>query len=64
MTHTEMRCGKCKNCVELEKVKSLVLACCASVKKGIYPSTYHADDGVIQVWNSELARLPCMEKGR
>lgn len=57
------RCGKCRNCLELEQVKSRVLACCAPVKKGIYPPVDHADDGVVQVWNAELRRLPCLKKG-
>jgi len=46
------RCGHCPNCVELKKVQQRVLACCNP------PS--HADDGVTQLWNTELARLPCL----
>ena len=47
------RCGTCDNCVELERVKGRVLACCN-------PPFTHADDDVIQLWNAELARLPCL----
>jgi len=57
------RCGECKNCLELERVKSLVLNCCTSIKGGVYPSPHHADDGVVQLWNEELRRLPCLKKG-
>ncbi len=48
------RCGKCKNCVDLERIKRRVLACCN-------PPFSHADDGVVNLWNTELARLPCLE---
>jgi hypothetical protein len=54
------RCGQCKNCRDLERVKSRVLACCAPVKNGVYPSQSHADDDVVKVWNDELKRLPCL----
>jgi hypothetical protein len=47
-----MRCGKCKNCLELKRVQQRVLACCN-------PPFSHADDGVVNLWNTELARLPC-----
>jgi len=47
-----MRCGKCKNCIDLERIKRWVLACCN-------PPFSHADDGVVSLWNAELARLPC-----
>jgi len=47
------RCGKCVNCVQLEKVRARVLACCC-------PPFTHADDGVVTLWNEELARLPCL----
>jgi hypothetical protein len=56
------RCGRCKNCLELERVKSRVLACCAPIRGGIYPPIDHADDGVVQVWNEELKRLLCLEE--
>lgn len=46
------RCGKCKNCLELERIRRRVLACCN-------PPFSHADDGVVNLWNTELARLPC-----
>jgi hypothetical protein len=49
------RCGKCKNCLELEKVKARVLACAN-------PPFSHADDGVVELWNKELERLPCTNK--
>lgn len=46
------RCGKCKNCLELERVKARVLAC-------VNPSFSHADDDVVKLWNKELKRLSC-----
>lgn len=46
------RCGRCLNCLELERVKKRVLACAN-------PPFSHADDGVIELWNKELGRLPC-----
>jgi hypothetical protein len=46
------RCGECPNCKELERIKRRVLACCN-------PPVSHADDGVVRLWNQELARLPC-----
>ena len=48
------RCGKCANCKKLERVKSSVLACCN-------PPFSHADDDVVDLWNKELERLPCLE---
>ena len=47
-----MRCEKCKNCEDLERVKQRVLAC-------VNPPFSHGDDDVIEVWNAELDRLPC-----
>ena len=47
------RCGKCKNCLDLERVRRRVLAC-------VNPPFRHADDGVVNLWNTELARLPCI----
>lgn len=55
------RCGKCPNCLQLEKVKRRVLACVNppfSRRSATWPHAC-ADDGVIELWNSELARLPC-----
>jgi len=46
------RCGKCTNCQELERVSRRVLAACN-------PPFSHATDDVIDLWNTELARLPC-----
>jgi len=46
------RCGKCANCLEIERIKSRVLACAN-------PPFSHADDDVVKVWNTELERLPC-----
>jgi len=51
------RCGNCNNCKKLERVKSRVLACAN-------PPFSHADDDVVNVWNTELAQLPCLEKER
>lgn len=47
------RCGKCENCVTLEKVKARVLRC-------VNPPFSHADQSVVELWNTELARLPCL----
>lgn len=47
------RCGKCQNCLDLERVKQRVLACCN-------PPFSHADQDVVDVWNAELERLPCL----
>lgn len=51
------RCGQCKNCQELERVKQLVLACCN-------PPFSRADQGVVDLWNRELERLPCLKNER
>lgn len=47
------RCGECENCKKLERVKRRVLACCN-------PPFSHADDDVTELWNRELASLPCL----
>ena len=49
------RCGKCDNCKKLERVRLRVLACCN-------PPFSHADDDVVEVWNTELKRLPCQKE--
>jgi len=49
------RCGHCNNCLELKRVQQRVLAACN-------PPFSHADDGVVNLWNAELARLPCQTK--
>jgi len=46
-------CGRCTNCRDLNRVRIRVLACCN-------PPFSHADDNVISVWNTEVARLPCL----
>jgi len=48
------RCGMCANCIELNRVRVRVLACCN-------PPFSHADQDVVDLWNTELARLPCIE---
>jgi hypothetical protein len=55
ITHNGYRCGECPNCKELERLKHRVLACCN-------PPFNHADDDVVQLWNRELARLPCTKE--
>ena len=50
---TTHRCGACPNCLELAKVQKRVLACCN-------PPFSHADDGVVDLWNTELERLVCL----
>ena len=47
------RCNECENCKKLERVKQRVLACSN-------PPFSHADDGVVELWNRELAELPCL----
>ena len=54
------RCGKCANCVDLARVQRLVLACANPIRNGVYPSTVHADQGVVDLWNAELKRLVCL----
>jgi hypothetical protein len=53
--NSEARCGACQNCLDLARVRSRVLACCN-------PPFSHADDGVVSLWNTELARLSCTEQ--
>ncbi len=55
-----MRCGKCKNCLDLERIRRRVLAC-------VNPPFSHAtrvgsiyDYGLVNLWNTELQRLPCI----
>jgi hypothetical protein len=50
-----MRCGTCKNCKELAKVQRSVL-------RAVNPPFSHADDAVVDVWNTELERLPCLKE--
>ena len=56
-----MRCGECKNCRDLEKIKSRVLACCNTIRGRNQVSVPRDMDGVIQLWNTELHRLPCLK---
>ena len=51
-----IRCDECENCLALEKVKESVL-------KVANPPFSHADQDVVDLWNTELQRLPCLEKG-
>jgi hypothetical protein len=55
MSPSSQRCGTCDNCLALEKIRQLVLACCN-------PPFSHADQGVVDLWNRELDRLPCTAK--
>ena len=50
-----MRCGTCKNCVDLERVKRSVLRVCN-------PPFSHADQDAIDLWNGEVERLPCLQQ--
>lgn len=47
-------CGTCKNCLELQKVRVRILAC-------TNPPFSHADDDIVDVWNTELKRLKCLK---
>jgi hypothetical protein len=49
----DQRCGECENCKKLEKVK-------ASVLRAVNPPLSHADQGTVDLWNTELRRLPCL----
>jgi len=51
------RCGTCKNCIELDKVRRSVL----SVAN---PPFSHADQGTVDLWNREVKSLPCMHETR
>lgn len=48
------RCGKCANCKALERVQRNVL-------RAVSPPFSHADQGVIDLWNREVAELICCE---
>jgi hypothetical protein len=50
-----MRCGTCKNCEELAKVQRSVL-------RAVNPPFSHANDDVVNLWNTELERLPCLKE--
>lgn len=60
------RCGKCTNCVKLERVKTSVLRCCnppfSHTDRGAIatPAGYPTRGGVVDVWNDQLASLPCL----
>ena len=47
------RCGDCENCKAVEKMKESVL-------RTVNPPFSHADGGVVDLWNEELKRLPCL----
>ena len=49
------RCGECKNCQDLERIKKRVLA-------AVNPPFSHGDDDVVILWNRELERLPCLKQ--
>lgn len=49
------RCGTCANCLMLERARRRILACCN-------PPFSHASQAVIDLWNAELKRLPCLEQ--
>ena len=49
------RCGKCENCLKLERVRQRVLACAN-------PPFSHADDGVVAVWNDALREYQCLNQ--
>ena len=51
------RCGDCETCKWLEKVKKSVL-------KAANPPFSHVDQGVVDLWNQELQRLPCLRIGK
>lgn len=50
---TKDRCGRCENCVKLERVKASVLKCSAPAGPGI-------GDAARIVWNDMLKALPCL----
>lgn len=50
---TTKRCGVCEHCKTLEHVKRSVL-------RAVNPPFSYADQGVVDLWNAELRRLPCL----
>lgn len=52
MVDLKKRCGRCKNCLDLERIRRRVLACCNS-------PFGHADQGVVDVWNDAVRDYPC-----
>lgn len=46
------RCGKCPNCLVVERCKKQMLAICRPTGKG-------HDDGTVAVWNDTLRDYPC-----
>lgn len=57
-----LRCGKCKNCLALERIQRRVLACCnPPFSHAIRLGSRGDDYGLVNLWNTELARLPCLE---
>jgi len=47
------RCGKCDNCLKIDKIKVSILRCCN-------PPFTHADQDIIDVWNDQLKEFPCL----
>lgn len=53
-------CGKCKNCLRVEKTKGQMLAISAKLAQNIHGGVRH-DDGTIAVWNDTLRDYPCWD---
>jgi hypothetical protein len=55
----EGRCGLCKNCQELERVKARVMAVVTKSSMSASVPTNNSADAA-ELWNQELERLPCL----
>ena len=58
MNQPTKRCGRCKNCLHIERTKMNVL----KTVNPPFTSLGHSTDkgqGVIDLWNRELAEHPC-----
>lgn len=50
-----MRCNTCDNCKKLERARNSVL-------RAANPPFSHADDGVVDVWNTMVKTYPCTNR--
>jgi hypothetical protein len=57
-----LRCGKCQNCLDLEQIRRRVLACCSPPFTHLCRLGTVDDYGVVNLWNTELTRLPCTDQ--
>lgn len=61
------RCGKCKNCASLARVKASVSKNCGIHILGKDPRNVnnytHVDDDIVQVWHDALKEFLCTGQG-